>query len=66
MTTDDRGACRMEGPMGDEVSADEAREMILGEIAAERVRQDARWGEQNHPNVDRVLTGRPTGCRVER
>ena len=43
-----------------------AREKILGEIAAERVRQDAKWGEQNHPDVDRVLTGRPTGCRVER
>ena len=43
-----------------------AREKILGEITAERVRQDAKWGEQNHPDVDRVLTGRPTGCRVER
>ena len=35
MTTDDRGACRMEGPMGDEVSADEAREMIEKIRAAE-------------------------------
>jgi hypothetical protein len=43
-----------------------AREKILGEVNQERVRQDARWGEQNHPDVDRVLTGRPTGCRVER
>lgn len=25
-------------------------EDVLGEIYAERERQDARWGEQNHPN----------------
>jgi hypothetical protein len=23
---------------------------VLGEVAAERVRQDERWGEQNHPD----------------
>lgn len=23
---------------------------VLSEVAAERARQDARWGEQNHPN----------------
>ena len=23
---------------------------ILGEVAAERARQDAKWGEQNHPD----------------
>jgi hypothetical protein len=28
---------------------------ILDEVAAERARQDARWGEQNHPDG----TGRP-------
>ena len=26
-------------------------EEIFSEIAAERARQDARWGEQNHPLV---------------
>lgn len=31
-----------------------AREKILGEIAAERARQDAKWGEQNHPDVVRA------------
>lgn len=25
---------------------------VLGEIAAERARQDAKWGEQNHPDLD--------------
>lgn len=27
------------------------RARILAEIEAERARQDARWGEQNHPDV---------------
>lgn len=27
------------------------RDRILAEIAAERVRQDAKWGEQNHPSI---------------
>lgn len=31
-----------------------ARDKILGEITAERVRQDAKWGEQNHPDVVRA------------
>ena len=29
----------------------DVRARILAEIEAERVRQDARWGEQNHPDV---------------
>lgn len=32
------------------------RHEVLGEIDAERTHQDAKWGEQNHPDVDRVLT----------
>lgn len=32
---------------------------VLQEIAAERVAQDAKWGEQNHPLVDPVLRNRP-------
>lgn len=27
-------------------------EVIFDEVAAERKRQDAQWGEQNHPSVD--------------
>lgn len=25
-------------------------ESVLAEVLAERARQDAKWGEQNHPN----------------
>lgn len=32
---------------------------VLEEIAAERARQDAKWGEQNHPNVNPVLARDP-------
>lgn len=28
---------------------------ILAEVAEERARQDAKWGEQNHPNVCPIL-----------
>lgn len=37
---------------------------VLAEIAAERARQDAKWGEQNHPDVDRVLTDREGSPKV--
>ena len=37
---------------------DDKRWRIFDEINQERVRQDAKWGEQNHPDVDRVLTDR--------
>lgn len=40
---------------GDEVSDDKKyahRWDVLAEVNAERVRQDAKWGEQNHPDVD--------------
>lgn len=43
-----------------------ARQRILEEIDAERERQDAKWGEQNHPDVDRVLTDRHGACTVAR
>lgn len=36
------------------------RETVLAEVSAERVRQDAKWGEQNHPDGtrdDRRLLG---------
>lgn len=39
---------------------------VLAEITEERRRQDAKWGEQNHPDVDQVLMTRPGGCTVER
>ena len=45
---------------------DDRRWRIFDEINQERVRQDARWGEQNHPDVDRVLTERAGGCGVAR
>lgn len=35
---------------------------VLREVLAERIRQDAKWGEQNHPLVDLVLMSRPGGC----
>ncbi|WNM69000.1 hypothetical protein SEA_TRIBLETROUBLE_59 [Mycobacterium Phage TribleTrouble] len=28
---------------------------VLGLVVEERKRQDAKWGEQNHPNVDRLV-----------
>lgn len=34
------------------------RRQIFAEIEAERLRQDAKWGQQNHPDVDRVLCER--------
>lgn len=40
------------------------RHKVLGEVDAERTRQDAKWGEQNHPDVDRVLTDREGGCSI--
>ena len=39
---------------------------IEGEIREERLRQDAKWGVQNHPSVDRMLAERPGGCTPER
>lgn len=60
--------------LASEVAA--ARSAIYARIEAERVRQDAKWGEQNHPDVDRVLTDRgpstyhgmtsPGGCSPAR
>lgn len=32
----------------------------LDDVAAERERQNDKWGEQNHPNVDAVLINRPS------
>ncbi|WP_235631105.1 hypothetical protein [Mycobacteroides abscessus] len=39
---------------------------VLQLIAYERHRQQEKWGDQNHPNVDLVLTGRVGGCTVKR
>jgi hypothetical protein len=39
---------------------------ILDEIGTERRAQDRKWGEQNHPDVDTVLMGRPGGCTPQR
>ncbi len=35
------------------------RSDVFGEILVERGRQDRKWGEQNHPNVDPLLTCLP-------
>ena len=32
---------------------------VLAEVVAERARQDAKWGCQRHPDVDRVVAGMP-------
>jgi len=40
------------GEIPTNVAAPSARNRIFAEIDAERARQDARWGEQNHPMVN--------------
>lgn len=37
---------------------------VLQEVNSERVRQDTKWGEQNHPDVNRGLTDGEGGCSV--
>ena len=37
-----------------------ATDDVLTEVAAERVRQDARWGEQNHPDGTSI----PMACEL--
>lgn len=39
---------------------------VLDEVKAERINQDEKWGEQNHPDVDQVLLKRPGGCSTFR
>lgn len=39
---------------------------VLDEIAAERGRQEAKWGEQNHPSLCQVLLRRVGGCSADR
>lgn len=39
---------------------------VLAEVLAERQRQEAKWGEQNHPDFDQTLLTRPGGCDEER
>lgn len=36
------------------------------EVEAERAKQFAKWGEQNHRDVDPVLMDRPGGCTAQR
>lgn len=43
-----------------------SRKDILGEVRDERLRQDAKWGQQNHPSLDLVLLNRQGGCTEER
>ncbi len=36
-----------------------ATSLVMSEVAAERQRQDQKWGVQNHPLVDALLRDRP-------
>lgn len=38
-----------------------SRDVIMA-VIAERVRQERKWGEQNHPSLDQTLLNRPGGC----
>lgn len=44
----------------------ERRNKIIYELFIERKKQDAKWGEQNHPSVDPILLKRRGGCTPER
>lgn len=37
-------------------------ENIFDEVREERQRQNAKWGEQNHPCLDQTLLNRQGGC----
>lgn len=39
---------------------------VIAEVMGERRAQDAKWGEQNHPDLDPVLLGREGGCTPKR
>ncbi|UWY28832.1 hypothetical protein N4T20_02655 [Flavobacterium sp. TR2] len=41
-------------------------EEVLREIKFERIKQDKKWGEQNHPCLDQTLLNRADGCTPER
>lgn len=42
------------------------RMQIFYEIEGERGNQDKKWGQQDHPSLDRVLLDRPGSCNPER
>ena len=46
--------------------ADSVQDRFFEFIRQERVRHEAKWGEQNHPDVDVSLTSRPGGCTPQR
>lgn len=39
---------------------------VLVDVRFERTRQDTKWGEQNHPDVDQILMTREGGCTPDR
>jgi hypothetical protein len=39
---------------------------VMNDVRLEREAQDAKWGQQNHPDVDPVLTNRVGGCSPTR
>jgi hypothetical protein len=47
-------------------SEKETMALLFAEIAAERKRQNKKWGEQDYLSFDPVLMDREGGCSVER
>lgn len=43
-----------------------SRREVLEEVSQERYKQNAKWGEQNHPDLDPVLLNREGGCSPSR
>lgn len=39
---------------------------VLAEVYAERASQNAKWGEQNHADLDMILMKRQGGCTPQR
>jgi hypothetical protein len=44
---------------------DDNRQRIFADIDAERLRQDAKWGAQNHADVDPAAVGRALSAFIE-
>lgn len=42
------------------------RARVISDVIDELARQDAKWGQQNHPSLDPLLLNRPGGCTPQR
>lgn len=49
LTSIHQAAVASAAPAGWRITGDDATSLVLSEVAAERVAQDARFGQQNHP-----------------